>query len=326
VERLIQNGNSQESMPTRRKKAKKRKELRSNSRHTKQKQLTPGQWFEKLVAVQARLRAPDGCPWDREQTHQSLRTYLIEEAYEVVEALESESDAKFAEEMGDLLLQIVFHSQIAREEGRFTVAEVIREIHDKMIRRHPHVFGKTRAKDSAEVLRNWEQIKAEERRSGSDQSDSKSKENVPKETSLLDGVSRALPATLEGFQLTRKASRIGFDWEDANGVFEKMQEEIEELNKALKETDPLKTEEELGDLLFAAVNLSRFLKIDPEIALKKANAKFSCRFREMERLARKNGREFKDLPREEMEALWEAAKKAEGKGRLPEMSGTQTKQ
>jgi MazG family protein len=325
VERLIQNGNSQESMPTRRKKAKKRKELRSKSRQTKQKQLTPGQWFEKLVAVQARLRAPNGCPWDREQTHQSLRTYLIEEAYEVVEALESGSDAKFAEEMGDLLLQIVFHSQIAREEGRFTVAEVIREIHDKMIRRHPHVFGKTRAEDSAEVLRNWEQIKAEERRSGSDKSHSKSEENVPKETSLLDGVSRALPATLEGFQLTRKASRIGFDWEDANGVFEKMQEEIEELKKALKETAPLKTEEELGDLLFAAVNLSRFLKIDPEIALKKANAKFSRRFREMERLARKNGREFKDLPREEMEALWEAAKKAEGKGRLPEMSGAQTK-
>ncbi len=313
-------------MPTRRKKSKKRKELRSNSRQTKQKQLTPGEWFEKLVAVQARLRAPNGCPWDREQTHQSLRTYLIEEAYEVVEALESGSDAKFAEEMGDLLLQIVFHSQIAREEGRFTVAEVIREIHDKMIRRHPHVFGKTRAKDSAEVLRNWEQIKAEERRSGSDKSDSKSEENVPKETSLLDGVSHALPATLEGFQLTRKASRIGFDWEDANGVFEKMQEEIEELKKALKETDPLKTEEELGDLLFAAVNLSRFLQIDPEIALKKANAKFSRRFREMERLARKNGREFKDLPREEMEALWEATKKAEGKGRLPEMSGAQTKQ
>src|SRR6266478_1750700 len=314
-------------MPGRRKQTKKAKRpARSAGKSSKKKELTPGQWFEKLVAVQARLRAPNGCPWDREQTHQSLRTYLLEEAYEVVEALESESDAKFAEEMGDLLLQIVFHSQIAREEGRFTVAEVIREIHDKMIRRHPHVFGKTRAKDSAEVLRNWEQIKAEERRSGSDKSDSKSKENVSKETSLLDGVSRALPATLEGFQLTRKASRIGFDWEDANGVFEKMQEEIEELNKALKETDPLKTEEELGDLLFAAVNLSRFLKIDPVIALKKANAKFSCRFREMERLARKNGREFKDLPREEMEALWNASKKAEGKQRLPEMSGTQTKQ
>jgi len=313
-------------MPTRRKKSKKRKELRSNGRQTKQKHLTPGQWFEKLVAVQARLRAPNGCPWDREQTHQSLRTYLIEEAYEVVEALESGNDAKFAEEMGDLLLQIVFHSQIAREEGRFTVAEVIREIHDKMIRRHPHVFGKTRAKDSAEVLRNWEQIKAEERRSRDNKNDSKSDESVPKETSLLDGVSHALPATLEGFQLTRKASRIGFDWEDAGGVFEKLLEETEELKKASKEQDHLRMEEELGDLLFAAVNLSRFLKIDPEIALKKANTKFSRRFREMERLALKNGREFKDLPREEMEALWDATKKAERKPRLPENSGAQTKQ
>src|SRR6267143_1105133 len=266
-------------MRPRKKQTKKNKKARRRlPQASKHRERTPGEWFEKLVAVQARLRAPNGCPWDREQTHQSLRTYLIEEAYEVVEALESGSDAKFAEEMGDLLLQIVFHSQIAREEGRFS----------------------------------------------NDKNHSKSEENVPKETSLLDGVSRALPGTLEGFQLTRKASRIGFDWEDANGVFEKMREEIEELKKALKETDPLKTEEELGDLLFAAVNLSRFLKIDPEIALKKANAKFSRRFREMERLARKNGREFKDLPREEMEALWNASKKAEGKQRLPEMSGTQT--
>jgi nucleoside triphosphate diphosphatase len=320
----MRNGNSQESMPTPRKRSKKRKDLRS--KQTKQKQLTPGQWFEKLVAVQARLRAPSGCPWDREQTHQSLRTYLIEEAYEVVEALESGNDAKFAEEMGDLLLQIVFHSQIAREEGRFTVAEVIREIHDKMIRRHPHVFGKTRAKDSAEVLRNWEQIKAEERRSSNKRNDSKSDKSAAKEGSLLDGVSRALPATLEGFQLTRKASRIGFDWENAHGVFEKMEEETGELKKALGKQDQPRMEEELGDLLFAAVNLSRFLKTDPEIALKKANAKFSRRFREMERLARKNGREFKDLPREEMEALWEAAKKAEGKPQLREMSEAQTKQ
>jgi MazG family protein len=278
------------------------------------------------VAVQARLRAPKGCPWDREQTHQSLRTYLIEEAYEVLEALESGNDAKFAEEMGDLLLQIVFHSQIAREEGRFTVAEVIREIHDKMIRRHPHVFGKTRARDSAEVLRNWEQIKAEERRSSKNAGNPTTGESAPKEGSLLDGVSRALPATLEGFQLTRRASRIGFDWDEADGVFEKMQEETEELKKALKEQDQLKREEELGDLLFAAVNLSRFLKIDPEIALKKANAKFSRRFREMEGLARKNGREFKDLPRAEMEAMWNAAKKAEGKQQLAEMSGASTSQ
>src|SRR6267378_4200793 len=184
---------------------------RRHAKPMKRMQATPGEWFEKLVAVQARLRAPDGCPWDREQTHESLRTYLIEEAYEVLEALESGNDAKFAEEMGDLLLQIVFHSQIAREEGRFAISEVIREIHDKMIRRHPHVFGKTRAKDSAEVLRNWEQIKAEERRAGVNKGDSKTGEDLPKEVSLLDGVSRALPATLEGFQLTRKASRIGFD-------------------------------------------------------------------------------------------------------------------
>jgi tetrapyrrole methylase family protein/MazG family protein len=317
----------EENMPTRQKQTKKAKKLRRRSgKPVKQKQLTPGQWFEKLIAVQARLRAPNGCPWDREQTHQSLRTYLIEETYEVLEALESGNDAKFAEEMGDLLLQIVFHSQIAREEGRFTVAEVIREIHDKMIRRHPHVFGKTSAKDSAEVLRNWEQIKAEERRSGAKKGDSNDGGETPKETSLLDGVSHALPATLEGFQLTRKASRIGFDWQDASGVFDKMEEETEELKKALKEQDQLKMEEELGDLLFAAVNLSRFLKIDPEIALKKANAKFSRRFRAMEGLARKNGREFKNLPREEMEVFWDAAKKSEGKPRLPEKSGTPTKQ
>ena len=312
-------------MLKRRKGTRKSKKHPAKGKPAKRKQLTPGQWFEKLVAVQARLRAPNGCPWDREQTHQSLRTYLIEEAYEVLEALESGNDTKFAEEMGDLLLQIVFHSQIAREEGRFTVSEVIREIHDKMIRRHPHVFGETRAKDSAEVLRNWEQIKAEERRAGENKEDSEKGKEVPKEVSLLDGVSRALPSTLEGFQLTRKASRIGFDWEDADGIFEKMREETEELKKVLGEEDQSKIEEELGDLLFAAINLSRFLKVDPEIALKKANAKFARRFRAMEKLARESGREFKDLLREEMESYWDAAKKSEGKPRLPETAVAQTK-
>ena len=317
---------AQRAMPTS-KKQKRSKGKRSRSGTlVKQKQLTPGEWFEKLVAVQARLRAPNGCPWDREQTHQSLRTYLIEEAYEVLEALESGNDAKFAEEMGDLLLQIVFHSQIAREERRFTVSEVIREIHDKMIRRHPHVFGEVTAKDSAEVLRNWEQIKAEERRASGNKGNSNAGRIEKKEDSLLDGVSRALPATLEGFQLTRKASRIGFDWEDAGGVFDKMREETEELKSALSKEDQSKMEEELGDLLFATVNLSRFLKIDPEIALKKANAKFTRRFHAMEKLARKSGREFKNVPREEMETLWEAAKNLEGKPRLPEMSGAHTKQ
>jgi MazG family protein len=316
-------------MPTRAKQKKKTKKpekiRRRNSQPAKRKELSPGKWFEKLVAVQARLRAPNGCPWDREQTHQSLRTYLIEEAYEVLEALDSGNDAKFAEEMGDLLLQIVFHSQIASEEGRFTVAEVIREIHDKMIRRHPHVFGDTRAKDSAEVLRNWEQIKAEERRSNAGGGVSGAEAKPSKETSLLDGISRGLPATLEGFQLTRKAARIGFDWEDAGGVIEKMQEETEELRLALKTEDQRKIEEELGDLLFAAVNLARFLKTDPEIALRNANAKFSSRFRVMEKMARQSGREFKDLPREEMEAFWNAAKKSEGNSNLPERSGAQTR-
>ena len=289
-----------------------------------QKQWSAGQWFEKLVAVQARLRAPGGCPWDREQTHQSLRTYLIEEAYEVLEALESGNDAKFAEEMGDLLLQIVFHSQIAREEGRFAVADVIREIHDKLIRRHPHVFGEARVKDSREMLRNWEQIKAEERRSNK-KDKSRASKSASDEPSLLDGVSSGLPATLEGFQLTRKAARIGFDWDDASGVIAKMLEEAEELKTALKTKNQPRIEEELGDLLFAAVNLSRFLHVDPEIVLKKANAKFSRRFRAMEAAARKTGREFKDLPREEMEALWNATKSAEGKLGFRELSEAQAR-
>ncbi len=286
---------------------------RRRAKPVKRAQETPGEWFEKLVAVQARLRAPDGCPWDREQTHESLRTYLIEEAYEVLEALESRDDAKFAEEMGDLLLQIVFHSQMAQERGGFTISDVIREIHDKMIRRHPHVFGETRAKDAAEVLRNWEQIKAEERLLKTEATGNPSGSKEPKKGSLLDGVSRALPATVEGLQLTRKASRIGFDWENAGGIFEKMGEETRELQNALDAREQPKVEEELGDLLFAAVNLARFLKVDPEIALKKANAKFSRRFRSMEKLAREGGREFKNLPREEMEALWDLTKRTEHK-------------
>src|SRR6202035_3418349 len=163
----------------------------SGKAHT-QKKVTAGEWFERLVALQARLRAPNGCPWDREQTHATLRTYLIEEAYEVLDAMKSGDDAKFANEMGDLLLQVVFHSQIATEEGRFTVADVIREVHEKMVRRHPHVFGEKRARDAAEVLRNWEQIKAQERQGNVA---AKTEERLK---SLLDGVPRTLPATMEG--------------------------------------------------------------------------------------------------------------------------------
>jgi MazG family protein len=271
-----------------------------------QQKLTAGQWFERLVALQARLRAPDGCPWDREQTHETLRTYLIEEAYEVLEAMKSGDDAKFANEMGDLLLQVVFHSQIAAEQRRFTVADVIREVYEKMVRRHPHVFGEQRARDAAEVLRNWEQIKAQERGN-----EAAKKEETKK--SLLDGVPRSLPATMEGLQLTRKAFRAGFDWDSAEGIFEKIREECAELRHASEKKDAARVEEEMGDLLFAAVNLARFLQVDPEIALKNANAKFARRFREMERLSADNGRAFVEIPRADKEKLWEAAKHGERK-------------
>jgi tetrapyrrole methylase family protein/MazG family protein len=267
-----------------------------------------GLWFERLIKLQARLRAPDGCPWDVEQTHLTLRTYLIEEAYEVLEALESGNDAKFAEELGDLLLQVVFHAQIATEQGRFTAADVVREIHQKMVRRHPHVFGEKRAKDATEVLKNWEQIKAEERRAESGKGSSSSVESEKAPASLLDGIPHTLPAVMQGFQLTRRASRIGFDWDNVGGVVEKLQEELVELRNAQSSRQ---IEEELGDVLFAAVNLARFLKVDPEIALKRTNAKFSSRFRAMERLAHASGRALADVPRNEMESLWDQAKISE---------------
>ena len=265
-----------------------------------------GKWFDKLVKLQARLRAPNGCPWDREQTHMTLRTYLIEEAYEVLEALESGDDTKFAEELGDLLLQVVFHADIAKGEGRFDVADVIEGIHEKMVRRHPHVFGLKRAKDAKAVLKSWEKIKAEERKA-------KGEKDKAKPASLLDGVSHALPGTMEGFQLTRRAARIGFDWDSAVSVLDKLAEEAGELRRELAGVDMRRIEEETGDLLFAAVNLARFLHVDAEIALKKANAKFAARFREMERMAREGGKELADVSREQMEALWEKAKIGEQK-------------
>ena len=270
-----------------------------------------GAWFERLVELQARLRAPKGCPWDVEQTHLSLRTYLIEEAYEVLEALESGDDGKFAEELGDLLLQVVFHAQIATEEGRFTAADVVREIHQKMVRRHPHVFGEKTARNAAEVLKNWEQIKAEERRAKGAEQGSGGDAPDKEAASLLDGIPRTLPAVMQGFQLTRRASRIGFDWENVEGVIEKLQEELGELGKARHANSDRQVEEETGDVLFAAVNLARFLKVDPEIALKRTNAKFSRRFRAMERTAAASGRRLADVPREEMEALWDQAKGSE---------------
>src|SRR5882762_7126163 len=283
-----------------------------------------GPAFAKLAAIMARLRAPGGCPWDREQTHSTLRTYLIEEAYEVLDALDSRDDSKFAEELGDLLLQVLFHAQIAAEDRRFSINDVIREIHDKMIRRHPHVFGKVNAKTSAQVLRNCELLKKQERQSkhthsvvgaelarpSSDSSvapaSSRQAKSEPARRSeseggsLLDGVPHTIPALLEAFQLTRKAARIGFDWDNVEGIFDKLLEES---------TD--RVESELGDILFVAVNLSRFLNVDPEIALHKASAKFTRRFREMEKIAREQGTPLAEIPRPELESLWDQSKRNE---------------
>jgi tetrapyrrole methylase family protein / MazG family protein len=297
--------------PPRKTKSRSSSSRQGSPKAPKQQKSTAGEWFERLVALQARLRAPNGCPWDREQTHATLRTYLIEEAYEVLDAMNSGDDVKFAEEMGDLLLQVVFHSQIATEQGRFTAADVIREVHEKMVRRHPHVFGEKRARDAAEVLRNWEQIKAQERRGAQERQGGGAAKTEQTPKSLLDGVPRTLPATMEGLQLTRKASRAGFDWDNAHGIFEKLREECAELRHASETKDAARVEEEMGDLLFAAVNLARFLQVDPEIALKNANAKFARRFREMERLSAGNGQAFAEIPRADKEKLWEATKRGE---------------
>jgi MazG family protein len=330
--------------------------------------------FEKLVAVMARLRAPGGCPWDREQTHSTLRTYLIEEAYEVLDALDSTDDSKFAEELGDLLLQVLFHAQIAHEEKRFSITDVIREIHDKMVRRHPHVFGTTTAKTAADVLRNWEIIKKQERAAKSSATKNtrhseRSQESLlssapagdSRPESYLDGVPRTLPALLEAVQLTRKAARVGFDWPAIDGIFAKLSEETHELQAALdtrgtamsggapavdvaaglqtrsgepaisltvplsktrhseRSEEPLlpsapgepasaRIESELGDILFVAVNLARFLHVDPELALKKTSAKFTRRFHRMEQFAREQGTTLAQVPREELESFWDRSK------------------
>lgn len=282
-----------------------------------------GEWFAKLVALQERLCAPSGCPWDREQTHASLRKYLIEETYEVLDAMESGGQEEFASEMGDLMLQIVFHSVLAEGAGKFTISDVIEAIFTKMVRRHPHVFGDAKAKTSGAVLKKWEEIKAQERAQKRGP-----KEQAPAIESVLSGVPRSLPAMLEAYQLTRRASHIGFDWSDLRGIFDKIDEEKRELaelapasllsgnggqfSKKPKQSivQSARTEEEVGDLLFATVNVARFLGVDPEIALKKANRKFKERFQWMEHAAAQKKGRLADVPREQMEELWDEAKKA----------------
>ena len=263
-----------------------------------------GEKFTELVRLIARLRAPGGCPWDREQTHESLKPMLLEEAYEVVEAIDDGNDDEFKGELGDLLLQVVFHSDIATEENRFTIADVIERVSSKMIRRHPHVFGEDTAATSGEVLRNWEAIKAAELAA---------KGKAADQGSMLDSVSTRLPAVMEAFQMTTKVSRVDFDWPDVAGVLEKLDEEVAELKEAAAGPSPDHREiaGEVGDLLFVAVNVARLLGVDPESALKASNRKFRRRFRYIEDRLREQGRQPADSDHVEMDRLWDEAKAKE---------------
>ena len=250
------------------------------------------------------MRAPGGCPWDREQTHETLKPMMLEEAYEAVEAIDEGNDEEFKGELGDLLLQVVFHSQIATEENRFNVAEVINRISSKMIRRHPHVFGEDTAQTAGEVLRNWEAIK---------EAELEAKGKRANEGSMLDSVSTKLPAVMEAFQMTTKVSRVDFDWPDVAAVLEKLDEEVGELKQAVGDEQPSRQEiaGEVGDLLFVAVNVARLLGIDPESALKASNRKFRRRFRYIEDRLREQGRKPADSDHTEMDALWDEAKAKE---------------
>jgi tetrapyrrole methylase family protein/MazG family protein len=260
-----------------------------------------GRRFDELVALIARLRAPGGCPWDREQTHQSVKPMTIEEAYEVAEAIDAGDDHALASELGDLALQVVFHAQIAAGEKRFTVVDVLGHVIEKMIRRHPHVFAEATADTPEQVLRNWEKVK---------EAEATAKHGAAPQ-SMLEGVSAGLPAIMEAFQMTTKVARVGFDWRDTPSVVAKLDEEVAELKEALRAGGGEALYEELGDLLFVAVNVARVLGLDPESALKAANRKFRRRFRYIEDRLRESGRRPGDATLSEMDALWEEAKERE---------------
>jgi len=259
-----------------------------------------GELFARFVELIARLRAPGGCPWDREQTHETVKPMTIEEAYEVAHAIEERDDTELAGELGDLLLQVVFHANIAEERGAFHLKQIIERVSEKMVRRHPHVCGDDEAATSGEVLRNWEAIKAQERLA-------KGKDDE----SMLDSVHKGLPAVMEAFQMTTKVSRVGFDWKEAKGALEKLDEEVLELREAIATKTAARIDEEVGDLLFAAVNVARLTGVDPESALKAANRKFRRRFRHIEERLRADGRKPADSTLEEMDRLWDEAKQGE---------------
>jgi tetrapyrrole methylase family protein/MazG family protein len=252
--------------------------------------------FQSLVDVVARLRAPDGCPWDREQTYASLKRFVLEEAYEVLEAIDSEDPATLCEELGDFILQAVMLAQLAREDGYFEIRDSLVAIVEKLIRRHPHVFGDVAVENADEVLKNWESIKRTEK---------------PERESVLDGVPRHLPALMKALEVSKRAVKVGFEWPSLAEVLDKVDEEVRELRAELSDRDPARLHDEVGDLLFTVVNVARWLKVDPEEALRQMVDRFSRRFREVERLAAASGRSLTEMTLGEMDALWEQAKGAE---------------
>lgn len=264
--------------------------------------MNPSYSFEQLVAIMRRLRAPGGCPWDAEQTHESLTRYLLEETYEVIEAIDEKSPQHLREELGDLLLQPVFHAAIAEESGDFSIDDVITTLCDKLIRRHPHVFGDLEIRDSNAQIENWEKIKKLEK--------------GDERPSALSGIPDHLPALLKAHKIGEKASRVGFDWEHADQVFAKVMEELHEFEEAWAGGDPTRMEDELGDLLFAISNLGRFLHLNPEEALRKTITRFQKRFRYVETELLRQGMQMQNATLEEMDLLWEKAKNVERKSKL----------
>lgn len=250
--------------------------------------------FERFQEIIAHLRAPEGCPWDRKQTHESLRRYLIEEAYEVLEAIDNGDAQALSEELGDILLQVVLHTQIAIDDGEFLMADVLRHVNDKMIRRHPHVWGDVSVSNPDQVVTNWDALKKQEHA-----------EKGTTRASVLDGVPKGLPALMQAMEYQSKAAKIGFDWNNVQGVLDILREEIDEVLTAQTDEDRAK---ELGDVLFSVVNWARWLKIEPETALRETSAKFYRRFRYIESTLAEQGREVNSTPMEELEALWQAAK------------------
>lgn len=252
--------------------------------------------IEDLLEIMEQLRGENGCPWDKVQTHQSIKKSMIEECYEAIDALDSGNDDAFANELGDVLLQVVFHAQLAKERGAFDFGRVVNEICAKLISRHTHVFGKDKAGDAEEALSNWEKNKKKEK-------------GLSTYTDMLKDVPNYLPALMRSEKIQKKAGSVGFDWKDIEPVYDKISEETDEVRAAIKTGDIDKIEEEYGDLLFAAVNLGRFLKVTPEIALAKASDKFIARFEKMEHEAQAQGRDLSSMTLEEMDIIWEKVKK-----------------